>query len=224
MLRLNQLIGFGAGGRRPMGVTFTATGTDSGSANLNFGTLSIGSDEGGRVILVGVALRSTNSGATIASATLGGNAGTILLQANNTTGGNSNVSGFILFDNVPAGTTAEVLITFNASVNVGAAVCLWKLMGLQSTAAKSTDTDTNGGNATLTLDARIRDVVFGAAYEKGEATPSWTGIDEDADIAVPSTGRGTWGHRGLTAADAAYAVTGILGSDSANCGCAVVLQ
>lgn len=209
----------------PLVATQTATGTDTTGTSANYGTLAIGSDEVGRVVLVGLAARSGAVGATVASATLGGNAGTVLLNAANTAGSNLSLTAFIIFEDVPAGTTAELIVTFNDNISVGSAVCVWKLMGLQSGASKDTDTDIDGGDATLSLNVERGDGVFGAEYDDTAGTPGWTGIDEDVQVTVPNGGgEGSWGNLEMPADDATYSVTGDMSATATNCGCAVVLR
>jgi len=224
-LRVNHLVGFGgSAGSAPLGVTFVDTDTDTNGTTADYGTVQMGTDFAGRQILVGLAGRSGAEDAIMVSGDLGGQSGTVLLNAVQTAGNNGSYAGFMLFETPPSGTSATLTITFGGNMSVGSAICIWSLADLQSATPKDTDSDLDGDHANMTVSVVPGDWVFGAEFARNDTTPGWTGIDEDAEVVVPGSGDGCWGSREMTTTDAAYDVTGDMNVQSTNVGCCIVLR
>lgn len=205
----------------------TSTGT-----TISYGTRSIGAAHSQRSILVGSCARSGATTATLASGTLGGNAGTVFFNAVNTGGGNGSYTSFILFPPSadPGGTSANITLTYNANISIGSGICIWRLLNVSNILTpEASDSDIDGlaDGIGLSVNVNAGDGVFGGYYAHGGGGGTWdAGIDEDAEIlTLGGGGSGVWGSRLQGSTATPLTVTGNPSSDNIrDCGGCIVVR
>ena len=170
------LLGLGTGVDKIL--TFQASASDI--ANLTtytFSAQAIGAAAADRRVIVAVHAHG-NTGITISSATIGGVAADISIQNRDA----SSVSG-ILIALVPTGTTADVVVTFNAG-KARAAIGVWSCTGLTSNTANSTATSL-ADPTTATLTTTNGGFCIAAVTNNDQfSTLTWTNVTERYDAAV----------------------------------------
>jgi hypothetical protein len=171
MLRVNNLVGFGAG-RLGKPVTFIGSNTDEGnSSSYTFTDEPIGDASADRLVIFGIGGVRNNSGnATCTGITFGGSGGTLI-----TSSGARQVAaiGYLL---ITSGTTSTIVASFDQTMrSVVYFVC--HITELDSNTANDTgfDTDAAGALLTTTLDVPSNGVTIGMLSCAGGGTVDWVG-------------------------------------------------
>lgn len=185
MLKVNQLIGFGAGGFPPVVLLNTANAASSTSdlTTYTFSSQAIGTASSTRRVIVACAGDATTAGRSLSSATIGGISASINVQV---TGGSSNVSA-IISATVPTETTASVVLTFSGAMN-RAACKVYAVDGLINTNPIDTATNTTAAGLTTSIDWRAGGFSIGVAGQNdGTSECTWVGLTEDQEISYDGT-------------------------------------
>lgn len=143
-------------------ITYIGSNTDgTDGSSFTFSAESIGSAFSGRAVLVGIYAYANAGGTpTVSSATIGGVSATILAQATSNIRGVGACFGAL----VPTGSTADIAITFSASVDR----CGIDVLTLSGGDLTTVDTDTN---ATVSTSAAVS-VTGGQAVIMGASVAS----------------------------------------------------
>lgn len=187
MLQINELNGFNAADTAaPADVVFTDNTEDSvDRTTYTFATQSIGTAAVGRCVVVSVG-GGQSGNRDINSVTVGGNTATELIEVDSA--GNINVVGLFAIT-VDTGTTADVVVTFSASM-ARAAIGVWAIYGVQNcTTATDTQSDT-GANPSVNINVSAGGSVIGYVRTNTGTVGTWSGITEDFDASV-ETGAST---------------------------------
>lgn len=136
--------------------TYTYTGTSIGEAD----TLRY-------IVLVMTGGATTVR--TISSFTLGGNAMTLVFSQDTAS---ANIAPSVWAISVPTGTTADISVTFSTSGTVQNAISVYRVLGLYSTTATATASDSGNSPMTGTVAVATNGIVFaGARNTSGGGTP-----------------------------------------------------
>ena len=181
MLTLTHLAGFGAGGSTgPLAMAYGGAGVQTADGStMTVSGLSIGAADDSRRVIAAIAWNA-GSNQTVSSATIGGVAATIVVQAMSTTG---SAGSALLIASVPSGTTADVAVTFSGSVSRMSAAT-YRVVNLNSATAYATanDTEAASGEVTGSLNVPAGGFVVAVASTSDGASWSWTaGPTEDSD-------------------------------------------
>jgi hypothetical protein len=182
-LLVTQLTGFASGGGG-VPVTLINRGAfvsdDSVDATTaTFSAYAIGTASSTRRVIVYVAaIDDSKSSVTFTSATIGGVSATIDCQVDDSSP--YNTISAIISATVPTGTTADIVLNFDTSVDRAAVVAV-SVDGLQSVTPVDTLTDT-ARTLTGTIDWQTDGFVIGGSLNSNVSdTCSWTGLTERAD-------------------------------------------
>lgn len=154
------------------------------ATEYTFSAVDIGVAAGNRSVIVVINSRGLGTTRTVSSATIGGIGATISVQGTNIAGGNSSISAVIVAS-VPTGTTADVVVTFDAEM-LRCGIGSFSTTGIDNTATDSF-VSTSDGDPTGTIDVVAGGFAVGGAYSQ-EASPSasWTGLTERYDASLDS--------------------------------------
>lgn len=196
-------------------ISNTASAVDATDlTNYTFASQSVGAAVTGRIIVVGVAARSSTAGRTISSVTLAGNAMSHVVTATNADSGTNICALYAL--QVDVGTTASVVVNFSGSM-IRAGICVWRMTGAASAAAHATDSDITVASGVLSgagINVPAAGGAIGIAYHVASATFGWTNLTEDADVML----EGSFNAMSGASAEFAAAQTGLIvtatGSDT----------
>lgn len=199
--------------RRAISTYISTTLDTSALATVTLTGVAIGTPAPDRLVVAVVLGRDSNA-RTISSVTIGGVAATAAVTSpsqNNPTG--------IYYARVPAGTTADIVVTFSAATT-RMAVAVYTLTGYRNAAPAAVDQDYDTTTTLSATLARPRDaVVIAGSITSSTGTFTWTGATEDADTAHSgnraSTASATFG-----AADPAMAISFVNTSSGAASLCA----
>lgn len=184
MFNLNNLCGFGAEGQH---ATFSYVGTTGSTSDLTtytFAAHALGDTHPGRYTIVGVTADSaTLGGGAVNSVTVGGIAGTELVEQ---TSGNGGCSSLYIVDTKSLGTTADIVVTFNQGLQ-NARVHVWRATGINPVPT-ATYTDASGDPSTFNMVIPAASCAV-ALVTVDTATGSivWTGLTERSDAAVETS-------------------------------------
>lgn len=162
-----------------------ANDTFVNSTSKTFSSVSIGTADSLRYILVGVICLSNGNGSkTISSVTVAGNSATLLFQSTPANDGSNNysVAGFALIA-LPTGTTANIVVTCSGSM-YGFCITVWKLINLQSTTPVATATSTNANPLSGSINVSAGGSAFGVTRGDASHSNTWSGITERFDISA----------------------------------------
>lgn len=153
------------------------------STSKTFSSVSVGTADSLRYVLVGICATSSGNGSkTISSVTVAGNSATLLVQGTPVDEGSSNytVVGFAVIA-LATGTTANIVVTCSGSM-YSYSIAVWKLINLQST----TPVATASAGAASPLSGSIAVSAGGSAFGMAGAASgifTWSGITERFDVA-----------------------------------------
>ncbi len=189
MLRVNQLVGFGARRRPPIAVddlgTLEDTGTDSQS-NFAFG--SFGAAAADRTLIAIITTRDSFSDDFTATAvTIGGVSATLLQTANPST----TTQTVIAIAAVPTGASGSVVVDWSEAIGNDQLCTLLRVTGLGSLTPYDSDpVISDGNNTTLsgTIDCPARGLVIAGAAVSGSRTFTPSLANEAADQAGSDIG------------------------------------
>ncbi len=191
--------------------TAPAAQTGTNVVTWTFTGASIGTAATGRRVLV--AISATDNGITmnLTGVTIGGNAATIIAQSSVNT--NAALTAFAVLQ-VDAGTTADIVVTFDADAAYSCAIQVYALYGLSS--STPADTATASGTTSTTpsgsLDCPAGGAIFGVVSWRDPGvttTTTWDLTTEDLDTYVGG-GQGhsaSMAHQSYVAAQTALSVT-----------------
>ncbi len=150
-----------------------------------FSTKSFGTATSDRIVVVGIAARSSTGSITISSVTIGGVSATVRASAINAGSGTEFAS--IYTASVPTGVTGDVVIVFSGGMQ-RCAVMIYRMVGASSAVPNDSQTDTTltGQVLSVSMNCPANGVIIGAGFSAsgGTAASTWTGITEDADAAL----------------------------------------
>lgn len=174
------------GGSRPdASISFLQTNSDAvDRTTYTFTDEPIGAEDSARYVLVGfTGRRSTAVAAVLNSATIGGNAATIVGQQQ---GGSDALSGLILLA-VPSGTTSTITLTFNGTM-ARCGIMVYRVLNINPTAE-----DTGVSNANPLTDSLVvsaGSIQIAVAGTLATTTATWSGTNgatEDSDTTQDGT-------------------------------------
>lgn len=157
-------------------------------SNPTFSSVSVGTADPKRYILVGIAaISNANGPQTISACTVGGSGATILTQRTPADQGGSynDVTGFALIA-FPTGTTANIQVTFSGNMATWG-IGVWRLIDLFSTslvASANLSANPLSGNINVSAGGSA----FGVALAGVITGWTWTGITERYDADQNSSG------------------------------------
>ncbi len=181
-------------------VTFIGSSTEAGDTNpITFSSATFGTGTTNDLLVFTI---SWNNGSTLSSATVDGNAATIVVQG---VGGSNpdQARAAIIQVTAPASSSGDVVLTFTSSSPGTAGVTMgrYRLKRLESHTVSDTDSDANDP-FDMSLNVPKNGVVIAAGGWDNSGGTTMTGVDEDYDA-----DRHAGGSRQKIAADATYTVT-----------------
>lgn len=205
MLQVNQLSGFGSNAAPPVtpaSLTFIsqsgggvpaanpALEDDTNASTYTFTSAAIGTaDATRRVVVVAHWAQATNN-RTLTSATIGGIAATIHQQSNPA----NLASVAIISALVPTGTTATIVLNFNASAD-RCKIGVFRSVNEQVASPNDTQVDTSFTSNALSVSLAVPQdgwVVAGSTNATGAGiTHTWTGVTKQYDAAFGEAAGGT---------------------------------
>ena len=160
--------------------------TSSGNTNAS---LSLGSADAGRIIVVTTGLQTSNTGAganSIASMTVAGVSATKVLSNKYSDSTNIQENG-IWYAAVPTGTSGNVVTTFASTTSNGGntEIGIYKCLRINTTAY---DTGTGNGNpaASTTIDNTANGILIAVTGAIGGGTNTFVGVTENSDDGLNS--------------------------------------
>ena len=172
---------------KPSSVVITNTASASDGTNLTtytFSAQAIGTASSDRYVVVGFGAESLGTTTVLSSATIGGVAATITKQQTNVSAIDI-ISGLIIA-NVPTGTTADVVLTFNSG-QLRAAISVFTMTGNSSITATATASETTATDdpqsTTLDIPASGGAIAFSFA-DASSSTTTWAGLTVRSDALV----------------------------------------
>jgi hypothetical protein len=215
MLRVNNLIGFGAaaGASTPTLTYVTSTANTTDGTTFTFSSHSIGTAASDRLVVVAVSARDSSGSDVITGVTIDGNAATSVAASA------SSASPTAIFSrSVPSGTTADIVVSVGSSF-AACVIHVYTITGLSSTTAVDTLTSVNGSSdPTGTIDVSADGVLIAVAQSQATTTATWTGVTEDYDAQTETRTHTAASDDGL-AAETNRTVTCNFASDALNTMC-----
>lgn len=167
--------------RRAISTYIGTTLDTSALATVTLTGVAIGTPAPDRLVVAVVLGRDSNA-RTISSVTIGGVAATAAV----TSPSQKNPTG-IYYARVPAGATADIVVTFSAATT-RMAVAVYTLTGYRNAAPAAVNQGYGSGTTLSVALSRPRDaVVIAGSITSSAGTFAWSGVTEDADIAHVSS-------------------------------------
>ncbi|MCA0421939.1 MAG: hypothetical protein LCH61_01220 [Proteobacteria bacterium] len=167
--------------RRAISTYIGTTLDTSALATVTLTGVAIGPPAPDRLVVAVVLGRDSNA-RTISSVTIGGVAATAAVTSpsqNNPTG--------IYYARVPAGATADIVVTFSAATT-RMAVAVYTVTGYRNLTPAAVNQGYGSGTTLSVALARPRDaVVIAGSITSSAGTFAWSGVTEDTDIAHVSS-------------------------------------
>lgn len=165
----------GGGAANPTMAFVVGSSQVADGATQTYSTLSLGVAATNRKIIVGCGWQGT---VTLSSATIGGVAATIVLQAASSSV--SNVA--LIIADVPTGTTGDVVLTLSGSTQ-RSVVGVYRVVDLTSSTAHATSnaTSSTAGVITGSLNVPANGFAIAAACTADGSAWTWTAPTEDYD-------------------------------------------
>ena len=189
MLAVSQLHGFNIAGR----VTRSFCATASSGANASsytFSGHSIGSAATDRIVVAAVSWTAFADGVTTSGVTIDGITATAIAVGNSDTGATASRESSLWAARVPAGTTADVVVTLSAS-GIRCGIATYAIYGARQLTPFATSTDTDDSNpATLSVVTPFGGVFIGTSMANDTSTAVTTGATEDSDFQVGAETQG----------------------------------
>jgi hypothetical protein len=152
-----------------------ATADTTDQTTYTFTGASIGTASADRIVVVAILAREGGgTNRTLSSASIAGVSATIISNS-----GNVPTHADIVIAPVPTGTTGDIVITFSAGMS-RCVIGVWSTTGMVS-AATSADSSATSDPLSAVVDVPAAGVAFGAAYDNGLTTVTWTNLTEDYD-------------------------------------------
>lgn len=152
--------------------------------------MGIGAAASDRYVYVALFSKRVGSPLSISSVTIGGVTATPLITQSNAES-NSPITA-IYYANVPTGTTADVVVTYNAEA-VRSYCSTYRVVGAFSPTTASDDAGSTAEPASLNMNIPSGDsFAFGISYcDNAGQDPTWTGLTENDDTIAESLSRVT---------------------------------
>lgn len=173
-----ELQGYRVGGRPPPVLTFLQCSAEitTDQTTYSFTTQNTGTATDDRYTIVGINARDSASAFTISSATVGGDAVTIV---ENVTAAGQRFTGIGIVLNV-AGTSETVSVTMSEAIT-SMRICLWQVTGLDS-ATKIASATSDATPSVPNLNVSAFGIAIGTCgKEDVNATATWVNLTERAD-------------------------------------------
>lgn len=187
-LRVNNLIGFGAGRRLTPTAEFLSEDTELvGGTVVTWSDVGLGAAHGGRMIIVGIVNKAGSTPRTISTVTVGGVSAVIGDDKTHDIGSLTNGAGIVAAF-VPTGIIGDIVITFSGSVDQSA-IAVWRALNVLSTTATDSHTnslsDYTSSEVTIQKDGLCFGIRMTRSSTAGVArTHTWTGLTEDVDTQI----------------------------------------
>ncbi len=197
---LSQMLRAAAGGGVLPTVSYRATySSTTDLTTYTFNTCDIGTASATRLVVVQVHGQPSSGTRAVNTLTIGGTGAT----GYQNTARLYHTSLWALA--VPTGTTADIVVTFNGTVN-NCLISVYALYDLSSnTPVASNEAAANGTSVSLTLSAQKDGIVIGGITGAANTTTTWTGVTERYDTAVESAVR-SGGESVIATTNASYSV------------------
>lgn len=213
MFAHQELIGFSAAQTSAGVVTVSfqtppAENTSDLSA-YTFTAAPIGTAASDRIVVVGVQTRA-NAARSVSGVTIGGNAATSIVVANDTAQG-ADISA-LYYLAVPSGTTADIVVTLSAAM-VRCAINVWAVYGSSGApTASASDTVFTSAALNTTLSCNANGAIIGMAEGltgTGTASWTWSGITEQSDATSAEASNHGWSgaHSTFSTAQSSLAIS-----------------
>jgi len=166
----------------------TNTSSTSGGPAVSFLAQPIGNPSDDRRVIVGVMAGFAAAVTTRAVSAITANGINLLEAVQNNTGGSNGVTVGLFMGNVPAGTTADIVVTFAGAVS-RTGIGIWTCVGVSSDVAKATGSHMATDPAVVTLTPIFADgFAIAVAIENNGCTYTWTNATEQFDTTVDGAG------------------------------------
>lgn len=197
----------------PVNILYQTTASDlSTNSTYTFISQPIGVATSDRVVIVSAWGRPSTGSPVINSVSIGGNVATQIIQAGTATETRNGIWAL----NVPAGTTANIVVNWSSNV-VRTAIAIWYMTGTNGVTTASATSSVISGSPTVstTINVPANGGLIATASETGalSLTSTWSGISKDFDT-NPGTNAFSGGHQnynttqtGLTVSDTFSGVT-----------------
>lgn len=174
------------GKRLPVVSVYTDSAYSIADASaFTFSNKSIGAAAGDRCIVVAVG-NWQSAARPIASVTIAGNAMSQLVQLS-AVGTNPATAGLFIY-RLPAGTTADIVVTLSGGTAQGCVIGVWALYNVENIVANNTAAAYQAGtpyNVSTSINCPVDGAIVAFAQfvtASSPSTVSWTGMTEDFDI------------------------------------------
>lgn len=170
------------GPRRSVSATYIGMVSESGDfTNYTFTAVNIGSPG-----LVAIVISGSSAGNTINSVTIGGVSANILTATNQSTGSSISVMAWL---RVASGTTADIVVNWSGQMK-RCSVAVYRITGNSKDAPYNVVVATPAAVTTLSIASGIPNGaagIFASVADTGTSY-TWTGIAEDYDTQIDTTG------------------------------------
>lgn len=188
MLKVGQLIGFGAGRKLPE-ITYEYTATYSDSVDrttYNSNLLNLGTAKSTRIIACFVVARWGSGVPNINSVTIGGVSATRRAEANSSSSSGGWTTMEIWTAAVPTGSTGQVSVALSAQA-ARMALALYAIYDAQSEVPVATLLKNGSATLDFTQSVESGDVILAGVQGSSTApSASWTGLTENVDSVIGS--------------------------------------
>jgi hypothetical protein len=148
-----------------------------------FADFAIGTAVANRKVVVGIMNGDADTGRTISSVTVAGNAASAVIDQ---AAGNNDGRVALYQIAVPTGTTADIVVTFSGGCT-RCAIATWAMYGAKS-AAHDTAGEATADPLTFTLDVPAGGAAIAVMKSQVATTITWTGLTEKFDVNNPEGG------------------------------------
>lgn len=216
MLRVNQLIGFGAGGNKVTRELTASAVSSADQTNYTFSSQSLGAETADRFMVVAATITGNAVGRTIDSVTVGGVSATQAIQT--IAGGGAAEIWYTpkVADSGPTGSTGDVVVNTSGSC-LNCSVAVYAVKSASSVTPTAAQNDTS---SPLSLSINVPANGVGIAVARAAGTPgdtTWAGFIEDTDQALDGgIGVGTTASAEFSAEQVGLTVSASWGAGTAN--------
>lgn len=186
----------------------TTLSDNTDQATFTFTDADIGTEAADRCVVVGIRTsRGTAVTQAISSATIGGNAATILKDHPFLEGGNSSTVGFISLL-VPSGATATISVVMTQTMT-RMIIAIWAVTGTTNCTSLADNKNSDANDPTVSLNVPANGTAVGVCAGTAPAGQSttWTGLTERSDAWYESVTLASFGSADFTDAQVGLTVT-----------------
>jgi hypothetical protein len=184
MLNVNELVGFGVGGRGQVTAEYISTVEDNtNKTTYTFAGRSLGAEGNQRKIAITVTGTGGAVDRTISSVSVAGVAGVQIVQEYINVSSLSRVSAIFLA-NVPTGTTGNVVVTGTGAF-ANCRIGVYAIRGLDEMKAIATNQSSSSSTTSRTLSLTSNEAGCAIACANyGSGTATWSGLTSNYDAAM----------------------------------------